>query len=54
MAQVKRCVATKWVSLGMPAKELRCEMTLVNGQCFGWKEAPGKKEWTGNTITVTL
>lgn len=39
----------KWISLGVPASELRCDMTLVNGQCFGWQaDACDKgKEWTG-------
>ena len=26
-----------WYSLGVGAKELRCDMTLVNGQSFAWR-----------------
>lgn len=36
----------KFLSLGVPPCELRCDVTLVNGQCFGWK-AVGENEWAG-------
>lgn len=37
----------QWHSLGVSAAELRCAVTLTNGQCFAWRKHPSRLEWTG-------
>ena len=36
-----------WHALHIPPSELRCDVTLTNGQCFGWRKHPTLPEWTG-------
>ena len=36
-----------WHSLNISPSELRCDVTLTNGQCFGWRKHPTLREWTG-------
>ena len=36
-----------WHPLHIPPGELRCDVTLTNGQCFGWHKHPTLPEWTG-------
>lgn len=36
----------EWRSLGVSAGELRCSLTLCNGQSFGWVHT-GEAQWTG-------
>ena len=37
----------QWHPLGVSAVELRCAVTLTNGQSFGWRKHPRRLEWTG-------
>lgn len=39
----------KWIRLGTSPSELSCAMTLVNGQCFGWRKVSrsASVEWWG-------
>ena len=38
---------SQWYSLGVSPQELRCSVTLTNGQCFGWRAHPTEALWTG-------
>ena len=46
--------SVRWHSLCASPSELRCAVTLTNGQCFGWRKHPSRLEWSGVLAQLVL